>query len=41
MSDKITFDTFHDGRPTRIAHAHRDVRQPQGSLPVSEGNEVV
>ncbi len=32
-----TFDAFHDGRPTRIAHTHRDVRQPRGNLPVSEG----
>jgi len=31
-----TADVFGDGRPTRIAFAHRDVRQGPGSLPVSE-----
>jgi dTDP-4-amino-4,6-dideoxygalactose transaminase len=31
-----TCDVYGHGRPTRIAHAHRDVRQPPGSLPVSE-----
>ena len=31
-----TADIYHDGRPTRIAFAERDVRQGQGSLPVSE-----
>jgi dTDP-4-amino-4,6-dideoxygalactose transaminase len=30
-------DIYGDGRPTRIAHAATDVRQPRGSLPVSEG----
>jgi len=30
-------DIYHQGRPTRIADAQRDVRQPIGSLPVSEG----
>jgi perosamine synthetase len=30
-------DTFHDGKPTRIAFADRDVRQRAGSLPVTEG----
>lgn len=29
-------DIFHDGKPTRIAHSNRDVRQPSGSLPVTE-----
>jgi perosamine synthetase len=29
-------DIFGDGKPTRIAFADRDVRQGQGSLPVSE-----
>ncbi|MDF1514725.1 MAG: DegT/DnrJ/EryC1/StrS family aminotransferase [Anaerolineae bacterium] len=29
-------DVYGHGRPTRIANSHRDVRQPRGSLPVSE-----
>jgi dTDP-4-amino-4,6-dideoxygalactose transaminase len=29
-------DVYGDGRPTRIAHAGRDLRQPPGSLPVTE-----
>ncbi len=29
-------DVFGDGKPTRIAFANRDVRQPPGSLPVAE-----
>jgi len=29
-------DIYNDGKPTRIACADRDVRQPEGSLPVSE-----
>jgi dTDP-4-amino-4,6-dideoxygalactose transaminase len=29
-------DIYGHGRPTRLAHAERDVRQPAGSLPVSE-----
>jgi perosamine synthetase len=29
-------DVYHDGKPTRLAFAHRDVRQPKGSLPHSE-----
>jgi dTDP-4-amino-4,6-dideoxygalactose transaminase len=29
-------DVYHDGKPTRIAFADRDVRQGRGSLPVSE-----
>ena len=29
-------DVYGHGKPTRIAHADRDVRQPRGSLPVSE-----
>ena len=32
-----TVDVFRDGAPTRIAFTPRDVRQPAGSLPVSEG----
>ena len=31
-----TADVYGHGRPTRIANATRDVRQPAGSLPVSE-----
>ncbi|MFB3892139.1 MAG: DegT/DnrJ/EryC1/StrS family aminotransferase [Phycisphaerae bacterium] len=30
-------DVFGDGRPTRTAFASRDIRQPDGSLPVAEG----
>jgi perosamine synthetase len=29
-------DVYGHGRPTRLAHADRDVRQPPGSLPVTE-----
>ena len=29
-------DVYGDGKPTRIAFADRDLRQPQGSLPVTE-----
>ena len=29
-------DVFHDGKPTRIAFTDRDIRQKEGSLPVSE-----
>ena len=29
-------DVYGHGKPTRIAHSDRDVRQPEGSLPVSE-----
>ncbi|MCW3098082.1 MAG: hypothetical protein JWL77_3700 [Chthonomonadaceae bacterium] len=29
-------DVYRHGRPTRLAHATQDVRQPLGSLPVSE-----
>ena len=34
-----TIDIYHQGKPTRIANSPRgvDVRQPPGSLPVSEG----
>ncbi len=32
-----TCDVYGHGKPTRVAQAHRDVRQPAGSLPVSEG----
>ncbi|HEV2124856.1 MAG TPA: DegT/DnrJ/EryC1/StrS family aminotransferase, partial [Chloroflexota bacterium] len=31
-----TADVYGHGKPTRLAHATRDVRQPRGSLPVSE-----
>ena len=35
-------DIYGDGKPTRIANSERDLRQPLGTLPVSEriGNEV-
>ena len=29
-------DLYGDGKPTRIAFADRDLRQPAGSLPVTE-----
>jgi len=29
-------DVFHHGKPTRIANSDRDLRQPAGSLPVTE-----
>ena len=31
------YDIYGHGTPTRIAHSDRDLRQPRGSLPVSEG----
>ncbi|MBN1872641.1 MAG: DegT/DnrJ/EryC1/StrS family aminotransferase [Anaerolineae bacterium] len=31
-----TCDIYGHGQPTRLVHAHRDVRQPPGGLPVSE-----
>ena len=31
-----TVDVYGHGRPTRIAHSKRDLRQPKGSLPVTE-----
>lgn len=31
-----TCDVYGHGKPTRIAHSTRDIRQPEGSLPVSE-----
>ena len=31
-----TCDVYGHGKPTRIAHSDRDLRQPPGSLPVSE-----
>jgi hypothetical protein len=31
-----TCDVYGHGKPTRIAHTDRDVRQPHGSLPISE-----
>ncbi len=30
-------DVFNEGKPTRIARSDRDLRQPKGSLPVTEG----
>jgi len=32
-----TIDIYNDGKPTRIANVPEDIRQPAGSLPVSEG----
>jgi dTDP-4-amino-4,6-dideoxygalactose transaminase len=32
-----TADIYGHGKPTRIANSSRDLRQPRGSLPVSEG----
>jgi len=32
-----TADVYNDGKPTRIANSDRDLRQPPGSLPISEG----
>ena len=32
-----TADIYGDGKPTRIAHSTRNLRQPVGSLPVTEG----
>ena len=32
-----TADIYGHGKPTRIAHSDRDLRQPPGSLPISEG----
>lgn len=32
-----TCDIYGHGRPTRLAHSDRDLRQPAGSLPVTEG----
>ncbi len=32
-----TCDVYGHGKPTRIANTERDVRQPEGSLPISEG----
>lgn len=32
-----TVDVYQEGKPTRIAHSGRDLRQPVGSLPISEG----
>ncbi len=32
-----TCDVYGHGKPTRLAHADRDLRQPRGSLPVTEG----
>lgn len=32
-----TCDVYGDGKPTRIRNSNRDVRQPEGSLPISEG----
>ncbi|MFC7212679.1 DegT/DnrJ/EryC1/StrS family aminotransferase [Saliphagus sp. GCM10025334] len=30
-------DVYGHGKPTRLAHAHRDVREEEGDLPVAEG----
>jgi dTDP-4-amino-4,6-dideoxygalactose transaminase len=36
-----TVDVYRHGKPTRLAHTDRDVRQPAGSLPVTEcANEL-
>jgi perosamine synthetase len=32
----LTCDVYGHGKPTRIANSSRDVRQPEGSLPVTE-----
>jgi dTDP-4-amino-4,6-dideoxygalactose transaminase len=32
-----TADVYGHGKPTRIANANRDLRQPAGSLPITEG----
>ncbi len=32
-----TCDVYGHGKPTRIANSDRDLRQPRGSLPISEG----
>ena len=32
-------DVYGHGKPTRLAHSDRDLRQPKGSLPVSESME--
>jgi hypothetical protein len=29
-------DVYHAGKPTRVANVKKDIRQPKGSLPVSE-----
>jgi len=34
-----TCDVYGHGKPTRLAHTDRDIRQPEGSLPVSESIE--
>ena len=31
-----TADIYGHGKPTRVAHSDRDLRQPKGSLPVAE-----
>lgn len=31
-----TCDVYGHGKPTRVAHSERDIRQPRGSLPVAE-----
>lgn len=31
-----TADVYQEGKPTRIAHSSRDLRQPAGSLPIAE-----
>jgi dTDP-4-amino-4,6-dideoxygalactose transaminase len=32
-----TCDVYGHGKPTRLAHSDRDLRQPKGSLPITEG----
>lgn len=32
-----SIDVYHQGKPTRIANSPSDIRQPLGSMPVSEG----
>lgn len=36
-----TADVYKDGRPTAIAHAHRDTRSQRGDLPVAESLDAV
>jgi len=31
-------DVYHHGKPTRIANSDRDIRQPEGSMPVTEAS---
>lgn len=36
-----TADVYGHGKPTRLAHSTRDLRQPMGSLPVSERSNAL